>query len=76
MTKPRSDIDETTGCRLRATRMAAGLTATATARAAGISRTTLWNLERGETRPSLLVLCSLARVFRCPPERLLDGEGE
>lgn len=69
-----TERDKEPGRRVREARIAAGLTATETALAAGISRTTLWNIEQGHSRPQLLVRASLAAVLSRAPEELFSDE--
>lgn len=64
-------LDTETGGRVRDARIAAGMTATEVALAAGVSRTTLWSIERGDVcRPHLLVRASIASVLGVAPETI------
>ena len=62
------------GARVRATRQRQGLTLEALAAAAGISRATLSNLERGEHSPSLTAATNVARALRVSLAELLGDE--
>lgn len=56
---------------LRAIRRLNGLTQTAAAAAAGIDRTQLWRIERGDAQPYLYTLELLARAYSVPVSALL-----
>lgn len=62
------------GARVRAARQRQGLTLDALAAAAGISRATLSNLERGEHNPSLTAATSVARALGIGLALLLGDE--
>jgi transcriptional regulator with XRE-family HTH domain len=62
------------GARVRAVRQRQGLTLEALAAAAGISRATLSNLERGEHSPSLTAATNVARALRVSLAELLGDE--
>jgi transcriptional regulator with XRE-family HTH domain len=62
------------GARVRAARQRQGLTLEALAAAAGISRATLSNLERGEHSPSLTAATNVARALRVSLAELLGDE--
>ena len=62
------------GARVRAVRQRQGLTLDALAAAAGISRATLSNLERGEHSPSLTAATNVARALRVSLAELLGDE--
>lgn len=61
------------GPRLRTIRAQRGLTLTATAKATGISKSTLSRLEKGERRPSLELLLPLAQAYRVPLDDLVGA---
>jgi transcriptional regulator with XRE-family HTH domain len=74
-----SDIPDPTvavrfGARVRAARQRQGLTLEALAAAAGISRATLSNLERGEHSPSLTAATNVARSLGVSLAELLGDE--
>ena len=76
---PTADIPDLTvairfGARVRAARQRQGLTLEALAAAAGISRATLSNLERGEHSPSLTAATNVARALRVSLAELLGDE--
>src|SRR5918997_3623074 len=62
------------GARVRAARQRQGLTLEALATAAGISRATLSNLERGEHSPSLTAATNVAGALRVSLAELLGDE--
>jgi transcriptional regulator with XRE-family HTH domain len=62
------------GARVRTARQRQGLTLEALAAAAGISRATLSNLERGEHSPSLTAATNVARALRVSLAELLGDE--
>jgi transcriptional regulator with XRE-family HTH domain len=62
------------GARVRAARQRQELTLDALAAAAGISRATLSNLERGEHSPSLTAATNVARALRVSLAELLGDE--
>ena len=62
------------GARVRAARQRQGLTLEALAAAAGISRATLSNLERGEHSPSLTAATNVARALGVSLAELLGDE--
>lgn len=62
------------GARVRAARTRQGLTLDALAAAAGISRATLSNLERGEHSPSLTAATNVARALGISLGQLLGEE--
>ena len=62
------------GARVRAARQQQGLTLDALAAAAGISRATLSNLERGEHSPSLTAATNVAGALRVSLAELLGDE--
>ncbi len=62
------------GARVRTARQRQGLTLDALATAAGISRATLSNLERGEHSPSLTAATNVARALRVSLAELLGDE--
>lgn len=62
------------GARVRAARQRQGLTLDALAAAAGISRATLSNLERGEHNPSLTAATNVARALGIGLALLLGDE--
>src|SRR5215212_5758837 len=62
------------GARVRAVRQRQRLTLVALAAAAGISRATLSNLERGEHSPSLTAATNVARALRVSLAELLGDE--
>jgi transcriptional regulator with XRE-family HTH domain len=62
------------GARVRAVRQRQGLTLEALAAAAGISRATLSNLERGEHSPSLTAATNVARALGVSLAELLGDE--
>jgi transcriptional regulator with XRE-family HTH domain len=76
---PTTDVPDPTvtvrfGARVRAARQRQGLTLEALAAAAGISRATLSNLERGEHSPSLTAATNVARALRVSLAELLGDE--
>jgi len=78
-TVPTADLPDPTvavrfGARVRAARQRQGLTLEALAAAAGISRATLSNLERGEHSPSLTAATNVARALRVSLAELLGDE--
>ena len=78
-TIPTADVPDLTvairfGARVRAARQRQGLTLEALAAAAGISRATLSNLERGEHSPSLTAATNVARSLRVSLAELLGDE--
>src|SRR5919107_6040399 len=62
------------GARVREARSQQGLTLEELAAAAGISRATLSNLERGEHSPSLNAATNVARALRVSLAELLGDE--
>jgi len=65
------------GDRLRKERKAQGYTQTTLAEAAGVSQTTINDLENGDTqRPRGDTLMALARVLQIAPSWLMTGKGE
>jgi len=62
------------GARVRTARQRQGLTLEALAAAAGISRATLSNLERGEHSPSLTAATNVARALRVSLAEMLGDE--
>jgi transcriptional regulator with XRE-family HTH domain len=78
-TVPTADATDPTvavrfGARVRAARQRQGLTLEALAAAAGISRATLSNLERGEHSPSLTAATNVARALGVSLAELLGDE--
>src|SRR5215212_6420111 len=76
---PTEDVPDTGvatrfGARVRAARRQQGLTLDALAAAAGVSRATLSNLERGEHSPSLTAATNVARALRVSLAELLGDE--
>jgi transcriptional regulator with XRE-family HTH domain len=71
---PDSTITIRFGARVRMARQRQGLTLDALAAAAGISRATLSNLERGEHSPSLTAATNVARALRVSLAELLGDE--
>ena len=61
------------GSRLRRVREQRGLTLTAAAQHAGMSKSTLSRLENGQRRPSLELLLPLAQVYRVPIDDLVGA---
>ncbi|MET1034345.1 MAG: XRE family transcriptional regulator [Arthrobacter sp.] len=61
------------GRRIRALRLAEGMSLSRLAAAAGIGKGTLSELERGERNPTLGTLYAVAGVLRLPLARLVDG---
>lgn len=59
------------GRRLRLARLARGETQQQVADRAGISRSALSYIEKGETPPALLTVCRLAHVLGLPVAELL-----
>ena len=78
-TVPIGDVPDPTvavrfGAQVRAARQRQGLTLEALAAAAGVSRATLSNLERGEHSPSLTAATNVARALRVSLAELLGDE--
>ena len=61
------------GANIRCRRESAGLSQEALALHAGIHRTYIGSVERGERNVSLLNIVRIARALRCPPGDLLEG---
>lgn len=61
------------GARLKRLRRQRGMTLTALAAAAGISKSTSSRLETGQRRPSLELLLPLAQVYRVPLDDLVGA---
>ncbi len=61
------------GPRLRRVRQARGLTLTAAAAAAGLSKSTLSRLENGQRKAALELLLPLARLYRVPLDDLVGA---
>lgn len=59
------------GIRIRATRTASGLSQEEFAYRAGVDRSYVGKIERGEVNITVDKLYKLARVLTCPPEQLL-----
>lgn len=59
---------------LRRARERAGLTQEQAAYAAGLTRATVQNMERGRPRPAAYVIASLARVYGVPMESLFTHD--
>lgn len=56
-------------------RKALGLTQADTARLVGVSRVSISQWEKGETSPKGVNLHALAKVLKCDPDWLLNGQG-
>lgn len=61
------------GLRIRARRLAAGLSQEALADVAGLHRTYVGSLERGERNVALLNILRLAAALGCDPGELVTG---
>jgi transcriptional regulator with XRE-family HTH domain len=68
------------GTAIKLMRNSLGISASELARKAGIARSHLWRLERGEERPGYDVLCRIARLlhlrFPVVPDRRIARIGE
>jgi transcriptional regulator with XRE-family HTH domain len=62
--------------RVRERRKARGLSLDQLARAAGISKTWLWELERAKGVPGIVVVAAIAKVLSCSIDRLVFGDVE
>lgn len=60
------------GKELRQLREQAGLSQEEFAERAGVHRTYVGGIERGERNPTLQTICRLAAALNVPPRRLLD----
>src|SRR3984957_7628103 len=58
------------GTAIKLMRNSRGISASEVARKAGIARSHLWRLERGEERPGYDVLCRVARACYISPSQL------
>jgi len=70
------DLLARTGQRIRALRRRAGLSVEALAERAGIDRTHLGAIERGQQNPSLRVLHGIAMSLEVPVTRLVDVDDD
>ncbi len=61
------------GRNLRATRLRRKLSQEKLALVAGLDRTYVGGIERGERNPSLVNICRLAVALEIPPARLMKG---
>jgi transcriptional regulator with XRE-family HTH domain len=61
------------GQRIRETREDLGMQGAALARRVGVSRNTIYRIERGERTPSMALLERIARELRTEPSELLKG---
>lgn len=61
---------------VRLLREQAGLSQEEFAERAGVHRTYVGGIERGERNPTLLTICRLATALGVPPKQLLDGVTE
>lgn len=68
-----TDVLDRVGPRLRELRLARGLQLTATASAAGMSKSTLSRLESGQRRATLELLLPLARIYAVTLDELVDA---
>lgn len=60
--------------RLTYSREHSGLSQSQAAVKLGISRSTLWRWEKGETEPTIAELKAMAEIYRCSECWLLNGE--
>lgn len=67
----RAEFARALGSRIRAARIAAGLSYTAAADATGIDRGTLTRLEKGEREPSAWILSKLASALGVSADHLI-----
>lgn len=70
---PRKTDPEPFGAVLARLREAAGLTVAALAAATGLSRTALYNLENGDSRPSWDAVQKLAAALSVPTDTFRDA---
>jgi transcriptional regulator with XRE-family HTH domain len=74
---PRRDRDAQVaaefGRRLRSRRLAMGWSQERMAQAAGVHRTYVGHIERGETSPTLYSIIRFAGALGVPPSELVDG---
>jgi transcriptional regulator with XRE-family HTH domain len=70
--KRRQDVKVLFGRRLRQLRLNAGLSQEELADKAGLDRSYVGGVERGERNISLENICKIAAALESPPERLLD----
>ena len=61
--------------RFKEARIRAGMTATAAAKALGVSQTTVSNWDLGRKQPSLELLCKAADLYGVTTDYLLGREG-
>lgn len=61
---------------VKAHRRAAGLSQAALAEAAGVSRQTIANIERGSYAPSVYLALRIARTLHTPVDSLFPLEGD
>ena len=61
--------------RFKEARVRAGMTATAAAKALGVSQTTVSNWDLGRKQPSLELLCKAADLYGVTTDYLLGREG-
>lgn len=66
------DVYTKLGKRIRALRKQAGLTQSGLAERAGLSDNYVGQIERGEARPTLDILCNISRSLRAPISRLFN----
>lgn len=64
-----------TACNLRALRLAAGLSQSELARAAGLTQAGVWQVENGRRAPNAETLCKLAGALGVSTDALL-GRGD
>lgn len=70
----KTDVQRRFGARLRELRRKAGLSQEDLALEAGLDRTYVSSVERGERNISLQNIVKLARAIRVRPARLLDSQ--
>jgi len=63
------------GRRMRLVREEKGISQEDLAALAGVHRTYVGGIERGERNPTLLTIHKLAKALEVPPHRLLDDTG-
>jgi len=73
-TEPRDTITDQLAERLRAARLARGLSLDAAARLSGVSRSMVSQIERGASSPTVATLWNLARALDVDLPALLAGE--
>ena len=71
----KADFDRTLGERIREARERAGVRQDQLARAVGLSRTSITNIERGRQGVQTYLLVRIAEVLGRPAAELLAGQG-